>query len=77
VLCDTNGGTMPWEVATVMRDVQRHIATRLGIHAHNDCDMGVANSLAGVRCGAVAGAGTMNGYGERVGNANLASIIPP
>lgn len=75
-LCDTNGGTMPWEVETIIGAVQKVISTPLGIHAHNDCEMGVANSLAAVRKGVVLIQGTINGYGERCGNANLCSILP-
>lgn len=76
VLCDTNGGTLPHEVATIVRDVHLKIAAPVGIHAHNDCDCGVANSLAAVREGARMVQGTINGYGERCGNANLCSVIP-
>jgi len=76
VLCDTNGGTMPWEVAEIVAAVGRTIGLPVGIHPHNDCEVGVANALAAVRSGAVQVQGTINGYGERVGNANLSSIIP-
>ncbi len=76
VLCDTNGGTMPWEVAEIATEVSKHISVRLGIHTHNDCELGVANSLAVIQCGATHVQGTINGYGERCGNANLCSIIP-
>ena len=77
VLCDTNGGTMPWEVEEITaRVVAEFPDVQVGIHAHNDAELGVANSLAGVRGGAVQVQGTINGYGERVGNANLVSIIP-
>jgi 2-isopropylmalate synthase len=77
VLCDTNGGTMPWEIETLMRDVQDSLpGARLGIHTHNDSELAVANTLAAVRQGAVQVQGTVNGYGERCGNANLCSIIP-
>ena len=76
ILCDTNGGTMPWELTEIMDDAQKQVGAPLGIHAHNDCEMGVANSLAAVTHGAVQVQGTINGYGERVGNADLCSIIP-
>jgi 2-isopropylmalate synthase len=75
VLCDTNGGVLPWEIEEIFRMVKRKISTPLGVHAHDDCGCGVANSLAGVRAGAVHVQGTINGYGERVGNANLVTII--
>lgn len=76
ILCDTNGGSMPWEIEDIMCQVQKSITIPLGIHAHNDCGVGVANTLAAVRCGAVQVQGTINGCGERVGNADLCSIIP-
>jgi 2-isopropylmalate synthase len=77
VLCDTNGGTLPHEVEQIVGDVVKHIpGDRLGIHVHNDTDNGVANSLAAVRAGARQIQGTLNGLGERCGNANLTSIIP-
>lgn len=76
VLCDTNGGTMPWEIESIMSDLKNLIATPLGIHTHDDSGMAVANSLAAVRAGAVQIQGTMNGYGERVGNANLCTLLP-
>jgi 2-isopropylmalate synthase len=76
VLCDTNGGTMPWEVSEIVAEMKHHITVQLGIHTHNDCEMGVANALAAVQHGAVHVQGTINGYGERCGNANLCSIIP-
>ncbi len=76
VLCDTNGGTLPQEIAAVVRDVHSTVRTPLGIHAHNDCECAVANSIAAVREGARMVQGTINGYGERCGNANLISIIP-
>jgi 2-isopropylmalate synthase len=77
VLCDTNGGTMPHEVEDIVRDVVRHIpGSHLGIHAHNDTEQAVANSLAAVRAGVRQIQGTLNGLGERCGNANLCSIIP-
>ena len=77
VLCDTNGGTLPEEIEAIVTEVVKHIpGDRLGIHVHNDTDNGVANSLAAVRAGARQIQGTLNGLGERCGNANLTSIIP-
>lgn len=76
VLCDTNGGTLPWDVERVVREVGQILDTPLGIHTHNDCELAVVNSLAAVKGGAVHIQGTINGYGERCGNANLCSIIP-
>jgi 2-isopropylmalate synthase len=76
VLCDTNGGTLPWEIEDVVRRVKAEIQTPLGIHCHNDGDCGTANTLAAVRAGVVHVQGTINGYGERVGNADLCTIIP-
>lgn len=77
VLCDTNGGSMPDEIAAIMDAVRAQLPeARLGIHVHNDCELAVANSLTAVRHGAVQVQGTVNGYGERCGNANLCSIIP-
>ena len=77
VLCDTNGGTLPEESSAIVGEVVKHIpGDHLGIHAHNDTDNAVANSLAAVRAGARQIQGTLNGLGERCGNANLTSIIP-
>jgi 2-isopropylmalate synthase len=77
VLCDTNGGTMPHEVETIVGQVTKHIpGSHVGIHAHNDTEQAVANSLAAVRAGARQIQGTLNGLGERCGNANLCSLIP-
>lgn len=76
VLCDTNGGTLPSEISKIVWEVKRHLDTPLGIHAHNDCELGVANSLAAVDAGCQHVQGTINGYGERCGNANLCSVIP-
>lgn len=77
VLCDTNGGTMPTEVAEIIQALQAELpGAALGIHTHNDSELAVANSIEAVRMGAVQVQGTMNGYGERCGNANLCSIIP-
>jgi 2-isopropylmalate synthase len=76
VLCDTNGGTLPSEVSEIVAAVRARLPVPVGIHAHNDCEMGVANTIAAVQAGAVQVQGTMNGYGERTGNANLCSIVP-
>ncbi|MGM0545332.1 MAG: citramalate synthase [Bacteroidota bacterium] len=76
VLCDTNGGTLPAEISKIVAEVQKHVDTEIGIHAHNDCELGVANSIAAVTAGCTHVQGTINGYGERCGNANLCSIIP-
>jgi 2-isopropylmalate synthase len=77
VLCDTNGGALPHEVETIVGEVVKVIpGDHLGIHAHNDTEQAVANSLAAVRAGARQIQGTLNGLGERCGNANLVSIIP-
>jgi 2-isopropylmalate synthase len=77
VLCDTNGGALPHEVGAIVSEVVKHIpGDHVGIHAHNDTEQAVANSLAAVRAGARQIQGTLNGLGERCGNANLVSIIP-
>jgi 2-isopropylmalate synthase len=76
VLCDTNGGTLPWEVEARVRAIVAAVPVAVGIHAHDDGGCGVANSLAAVRAGATHVQGTLNGYGERCGNANLTTIIP-
>ena len=86
VLCDTNGGSLPDEVEAATRDVGRFLATcfpspmglpvKLGIHTHNDCGLALANTLAAVKAGALMVHGTINGYGERCGNADLTTIIP-
>jgi 2-isopropylmalate synthase len=76
VLCDTNGGTLPNDVERIVTNIKRRIKVPFGIHAHNDSELAVANSLAAIRMGAVQVHGTINGYGERCGNANLCSIIP-
>ncbi len=76
ILCDTNGGSLPSFVSEVTRDVVKVLGCAPGIHTHNDCGMGVANALAAVDAGAAQVQGTMNGYGERVGNCNLTTIIP-
>lgn len=75
VLCDTNGGTMPWEVESIIREMKAVIQHPFGIHAHNDGDCAVVNSLVAVREGAIQVQGTINGVGERCGNANLISIM--
>ncbi|HRH80043.1 MAG TPA: citramalate synthase [Thiobacillaceae bacterium] len=77
VLCETNGGRLPWDVEAMTRQVAEALpAARLGVHCHNDSGCGVANSLAAVRGGAAMVQGTVNGYGERVGNADLVTILP-
>jgi 2-isopropylmalate synthase len=76
VLCDTNGGTLPYELPAIIAAVRKAISTPLGIHAHNDSECAVANSLVAVENGIVHVQGTINGFGERCGNANLCSIIP-
>jgi len=76
VLCETNGGALPQEVADITAVVVKRFDTPVGIHTHNDGELGVANALAAVEAGAVHIQGTMNGIGERVGNCNLTSVIP-
>jgi len=76
VLCDTNGGCMPWELTDIVHSVKTAVDTPLGIHVHNDGDCAVANTLSAIREGAIQAQGTINGYGERCGNANLCAIIP-
>ena len=75
VLCDTNGGSMPEEVAQITRRVVASLDVPVGIHCHNDCDLAVANTLAAVDAGASHVQGTINGFGERCGNADLISVI--
>jgi 2-isopropylmalate synthase len=80
VLCDTNGGTLPDELAALVREAIAALAQAgcpvpVGVHCHNDCDLAVANSLAGVAAGAVQVQGTINGVGERCGNADLISVV--
>ena len=75
VLCDTNGGTLPSEVRSIFEEVKKTISAKMGIHAHNDSEVAVANSLTAVQAGAEQVQGTINGIGERCGNANLVSII--
>jgi 2-isopropylmalate synthase len=74
VLCDTNGGTMPAEIEEIVK-LASAVGTPLGIHCHNDCDLGVANTLAGITAGCVQAQGTINGVGERCGNADLISVV--
>jgi 2-isopropylmalate synthase len=76
VLCDTNGGVLPHEVSQIVAHVRKELDIPLGIHAHNDSECAVANSLTAVQAGCTQVQGTINGYGERCGNANLCSIIP-
>ena len=87
VLCDTNGGTLPFELESMIGDARETIhgkdgmpikekPIKIGIHTHNDCGLAVANSITAVKAGAVMVQGTINGYGERCGNADLTSIIP-
>ena len=74
VLCDTNGGTMPWELKSIIKEVKKHISTPLGIHVHDDSGLAVCNSLYAVKNGAAMVQGVVNGFGERCGNANLTTI---
>lgn len=76
VLCDTNGGTLPGEIHEIVSRVREQLIAPIGIHTHNDCELAVANTLAAIQAGARQVQGTINGYGERCGNANLCSIIP-
>ncbi|RSL32020.1 citramalate synthase [Salibacterium salarium] len=76
VLCDTNGGSLPSEISGILTELQRDVTTSIGIHCHNDGELAVANTLEAVKTGAVHIQGTVNGYGERCGNANLISVIP-
>jgi len=75
-LCDTNGGMLPEDITSVVSQVRQVVAAPLGIHVHNDGELAVANTLTAVRAGAVMVQGTINGFGERCGNANLCSVIP-
>ncbi|MFA4918985.1 MAG: citramalate synthase [Thermodesulfovibrionales bacterium] len=74
--CDTNGGTLPGDVRRIFNEIMKNIRTRLGIHAHNDSECAVANSIIAIESGALQVQGTINGLGERCGNANLCSVIP-
>ncbi|MBM3278401.1 MAG: citramalate synthase [Candidatus Handelsmanbacteria bacterium] len=76
VLCDTNGGTLPRDVESILRQVKEQVAHPFGIHTHNDAGMGAANSVVAVELGAVQVQGVFNGYGERCGNANLCTLLP-
>ena len=89
ILCETNGGSMPWEVEEIVRATRDNLSSpelrgvanlagdpALGIHTHDDSGLAVANALAGVRSGATQVQGTINGYGERVGNCNLCTVVP-
>ena len=81
VLCDTNGGSLPMEISSAVAEVHKLLsanghAPRLGIHCHNDCGLAVANTIAAVEAGVVMVQGTINGYGERCGNADITNIIP-
>jgi 2-isopropylmalate synthase len=75
-LCDTNGGTLPGEIASITEAARAKLRVRLGIHTHDDAGLGVANALAALKAGASHVQGTINGYGERTGNCNLTSVIP-
>ncbi|MDO8473681.1 MAG: citramalate synthase, partial [Dehalococcoidia bacterium] len=76
VLCDTNGGALPEDISRAVKACCKLVNSPVGIHAHNDGELAVANTFAAVRSGAVHVQGTVNGYGERCGNANLCSVIP-
>src|SRR5262245_18929534 len=75
-LCDTNGGSLPREIAELTRYAREHLKVRIGIHTHDDIGLGVANALASVDAGATHVQGTLNWYGERTGNCNLTSVMP-
>lgn len=75
VMCDTNGGTLPEEIAAITKEAAGKVDRPLGIHAHNDCDLATANSLASLDAGAVHVQGTINGIGERCGNADLVAVV--
>ena len=76
VLCDTNGGCLPQEIADIVAKARKKLRVRLGIHTHNDAGLGAANALAGLQAGAGQIQGTINGYGERTGNCNLITVMP-
>lgn len=76
ILCDTNGGSLPWEIEKIVKEVKKHLQVPFGIHCHNDSGLAVNNSLEAVKLGASQVQGTFNGYGERCGNANLTTLIP-
>jgi 2-isopropylmalate synthase len=75
VLCDTNGGTMPYAISTILKEALLHLNVPVGIHTHNDCGLALANSLMAVMAGATMVQGTVNGYGERCGNVDLISVM--
>src|SRR5699024_2052665 len=75
VLCDTNGGMLPDNVTATVRETIEATGLRVGVHAHNDTGCAVANSLAAINAGATHVQGTVNGYGERTGNADLTTIV--
>src|SRR2546430_446036 len=75
ILCDTNGGTLPEEIAERVEKVKKALRVAVGIHCHNDCDVAVANTLAAVAKGATQVQGTINGIGERCGNVDLVSVV--
>ncbi len=76
ILCDTNGGSMPWEIESIVQEVRDQVQTPLGIHAHNDSGCALSNSLVAVKQGCRQVQGTINGYGERCGNSDICSVIP-
>ncbi|MDE3098943.1 MAG: citramalate synthase [Verrucomicrobiota bacterium] len=76
ILCDTNGGCLPRDIARITSTAKGHLKCPVGIHTHDDCGVGVANALAAIEAGASQVQGTINGYGERTGNCNLVSVIP-
>lgn len=76
VLCDTNGGSLPGEVARIVQAAKNRLKCKIGIHTHDDSGLGVANALAGLEAGSTHVQGTINGYGERTGNCNLTTVIP-
>ncbi|MCF8011700.1 MAG: citramalate synthase [Clostridiales bacterium] len=76
ILCDTNGGTMPGDIVKIINAAAAEVSVPLGIHCHNDSELAVANSMTAVQAGVLQVQGTINGYGERCGNANLCSLIP-
>ena len=75
ILCDTNGGTLPTEITSIVTEVMKSIDVPLGIHCHNDCDVAVANTLSAINAGCMQIQGTINGIGERCGNADIISVV--